>query len=112
MFPFEIQQLIFSFCDDSTKIIMDIAIPKMFDLGKLRHRNLSYYVAYDNNLEILKWVYEHKNIYGWYSMICTTAADDNNFDRLKWARQKDCKWDTHTCACASRNGNLEMLKWL
>ena len=32
-------------------------------------------------------------------------------ERLAWAKEKGCRWDTWTCSTAARDGHLEALRW-
>jgi len=41
----------------------------------------------------------------------TMRSAVESISRLQWARSNGCPWDERTCACAARNGHLEVLQW-
>ena len=45
-------------------------------------------------------------------LVCHYAAMRGSVKLLKWARENNCDWSTHTCSCAAYNGHLPALQYL
>ncbi|CAL6399693.1 unnamed protein product [Bathycoccus prasinos] len=88
-----------------------------------------------SSISTLEFVWENKSLWsGWWNQtwFCWKVARTNKLELLKWAREeKKCRWDEktintaarqgnlemfpidwRTCACAAKNGHLEILKYL
>jgi hypothetical protein len=71
-------------------------------------RDLCETAARKNNPRLLKWLFDKKVKGG---RICYYASKNNNLELLKYARENNCSWDSHTTNNALKNNNLEMLKY-
>jgi hypothetical protein len=47
----------------------------------------------------------------WDERTCAWATFQGRLEVLKWARENGCPWDERTCAFAAKRGELEVLKW-
>lgn len=71
---------------------------------------VSSFAAKGNQLEMLKWMKEHK--WCWDERgICAGAAEAGDIEILRWARQNNCPWDVDTTAFAARQGHLKVLQF-
>ena len=67
-------------------------------------------------LEKLQWLSSQNNqLYPPYSAnTCSIAAENGDFEMLKWLRSRKprCPWDKHACHYAAGGGHLNVLEWL
>ena len=68
-------------------------------------------VAETNKLELLKWAREKKKC-EWDVWTIYTAAEQGNWEMVKYCVANKCPIHIHACAYAAKSGNLEMLKYL
>ena len=68
-------------------------------------------VAQTNKLELLKWAREEKKC-DWDTETFYSAAYRGNMEMVKYCVANECPIDEGACACAARNGHLEVLKYL
>src|SRR5436190_9023823 len=102
----EIDQHIFSYCDECTKIILAITYPEKFTIDT---KPLCSFAALNNHLNILIWA--RQNNYDWDPTVCNYAAKNGNLEMLIWAKENGCKYDTEIGYNAAKYGKLEVLKW-
>jgi len=79
-----------------------------------RHWTETYFcvkVAQTNKLELLKWIREEKEC-EWDWRTINMAAEQGNLEMVKYCVANECPIDECACACAARNGHLEVLKYL
>ena len=68
------------------------------------------------NLSALKILHQFetnqmKRAASWTVTSCSTAASNDNFDCLYFARESGCPWDESTCACASLSNSVRCLSY-
>ena len=68
-------------------------------------------VAQTNKLELLKWAREEKKC-EWDERTINTAAEQGNLEMVKYCVANECPIDEWACACAARNGHLEVTQIL
>ena len=73
------------------------------------------YVALYGEFELLKWI--HSTIYTtksipWIEKISTCATKSGNLEMLKYLHENGCPWDKYTCSRAAEYEYLEILKYL
>ena len=68
-------------------------------------------VAKTNKLELLKWAREEKKC-EWDDRTIDAAADQGNLEMVKYCVANECPIDVMACACAAKNGRLEMTQIL
>ena len=92
------------------------AYPVRFDFGAFPQRSIisSCAIAMMDNDEALSLPYERVvGLLGEYAeYVCNHAAMRGSVRLLKWTRENNRDWDTHTCCCAALNGYLPALKYL
>ena len=76
--------------------------------------NLTRVIGLLDNDEALSLPYERVvGLLGEYAeYVCNHAAMRGSVRLLKWTRENNRDWDTHTCCCAALNGYLPALKYL
>jgi len=47
----------------------------------------------------------------WDTLICVMAGEGGHLEVLKWAWERRCPWDSSVCSFAAENGHLEVLQW-
>lgn len=67
-------------------------------------------LAYDGDLEILKWLHSRGRSY-WSTKTCSFAAMNGQFETLKWLRSNGCPWDDSTCRYAAHFDHFGILQW-
>ncbi len=73
--------------------------------------NFCWRVAETNKLELLKWTREEKKC-KWDKYTINEAASQGNLEMVKYCVANECPIDWRACACAAKNGRLEVLKYL
>jgi len=68
-------------------------------------------VAQTNKLELLKWAREEKKC-EWNVGTINMATKQGNLEMVKYCVANECPIDEETCAFAAENGRLEVLKYL
>src|SRR5436189_6276913 len=106
----DIDNLIWNFCDETSKIILDLVYPNKFDLGKVDSYNLCYYAILNGHLEVLIWAKNNNYKLDPYTYVW--AAEKGHLHILKWAKDNDLVFNSDLCAFSARGGHLETLKWL
>jgi len=69
-----------------------------------------------SSISTLEIMWEHKSLWSMYlkdeRYFCSEVAKTNKLELLKWAREeKKCEWDEDTIYAATKQGNLEMVKY-
>jgi len=70
-----------------------------------------FQVAKTNKLELLKWAREEKKC-EWGEETITAATRQGNLEMVKYCVANECPIDVYACACAAFHGHLEVLKYL
>jgi hypothetical protein len=70
---------------------------------------ICFCAAQNGQFETLKWLRERG--YKWDERVCSGAADAGHLEMLQWARAAGCPWDEKTCESALYNGHFDVLKW-
>ena len=104
----DIDNLIFSLCDKSTQLILDITYPNKFFIDKFIYDDLCFQAAKDGHLAIVIW--SKQNRYS-YNNICLAAAENGHLDILIWARENGYECNARVFAFAALNGHLNILKY-
>ena len=68
-----------------------------------------------SNLKNMKWIYEFKEGFEWFSYFFDVAAEYGNIKIMKWMKTKGCPWDEDTFQYAAEycdGHNFEVLEWL
>jgi len=47
----------------------------------------------------------------WDTRICEYAAQGGHLEVLKWAWERRCPWDSRVCSYAAESGHLDVLRW-
>ena len=80
-------------------------------------RYIYHHAASEGHINILNYLYElTKNdlSYPWWDeSVCTSAAENGQFETLKWLRSKQCPWNILTLYSTLETypNSLEMFKW-
>jgi len=70
-------------------------------------------VAFNGNLNILKWIINNCTENVWRgSYVCSSAAMNGHLHILKLLKEKGCSWDIDSCEFAAYNGHLNILKYM
>ena len=48
----------------------------------------------------------------WDESICHMAAEQGEWELVKWLREHGCPWDVSTYRAAANQENLEVVEWL
>lgn len=71
------------------------------------------HIIQSGQLKLLKWIWVYKEPHLYTKQcLCVHATKNNNLEILKWLHLQGCEISLWTYACAARKGNLEILKWL
>src|SRR5436190_13832787 len=100
----DISQVIFSFCNIYSKLILTRVYPKQFKIDK-NPRDFCLYAVKNSYLELLKWA--HENGYPWHQDVCDYLARKGHFETLKWAKENGCEINSYVCSRAARGGHLD-----
>ena len=71
---------------------------------------LYIYAAFRGSVRLLKWVRE--NNLDWSTHTCHHAAHYGHLSALQYLHENGCPWDSDTCRSAAANGQLPALKYL
>ena len=102
----EIVQIIYSFADRCTQIVLSLAYPKHFKIGRYR---LCDSAAREGHLNLLIWARE--NGHPWSYLTTTAAAIRGDLEIVKFLINIGCDHNYDVCKYAVIKGNLEMLKF-
>jgi hypothetical protein len=90
------------------------AYPRTFDFDAFPETHLTRGIDMMDNDEALSLPYER--VVGLLgeaaNSVCSNAAMQGGVKLLKWARENNRDWSTHTCYYAVANGHLPALKYL
>ena len=78
---------------------------------KMDETYFCYRVAYTNKLELLKWIREEKQC-DWDEKTIRAATRQGNLEMIKYCVANKCPINVFACACAAENGHLACLKYL
>jgi hypothetical protein len=78
---------------------------------KMDETYFCYRVAYTNKLELLKWIREEKQC-DWDEKTIRAATRQGNLEMIKYCVANECPISTWACAHAAESGHLEILKYL
>src|SRR5436190_9729238 len=101
----EIDQLIWSWSDKCTQIVLDITYNKF----GTDHSKLGVYAIENGYLNIVKWVKDNCEL---PNDACEIAAMNGHLGILKFLLENECGWNSFACSWAAFNGHLEIVKWV
>ena len=121
----DIDPIIFSFCDLTTKIIL----AKVYNFQiQERINNIIFYAVQDGHLDVIKYYKNqgHKlngrnnstvskwaktNKFNKSVFVCVNAAKYGHLDIIIWAKNQGCNWNSLVASQAVINGHLNVIKY-
>jgi len=73
-------------------------------------KNVCHYAAMWGSVKLLKWARE--NNCAWSTHTCCCAASNGHLPALQYLHENGCPWDSDACCCAAYNGHLPALQYL
>ncbi len=78
-------------------------------LGDPAWKNICDYAASLGSVRLLKWTRE--NNLDWSTHTCASAADNGQLPALKYLHENGCPWDSYTCCCAAYHKHWDCLQY-